>query len=262
MVGLGRNRIGLPSQLSARFNLNRKFAVCLPSSVQSNGAIIIGGGPYTIRRKVDLSKSLIYTPILSKPGTESEPASDDQYYIGVKSIKVNGIRIPLNPELLSINSRTGFGGTKLSTIVPYTTLESSVYNALTEAFVVSSKSYNLTRAEPIEPFRFCFRTENISWNRNGPVVPNVKLELQSELVQWRIFGSNLMVQVTDGVMCLGLLDGGLEPKTSIVIGGFQLENNLLEFDLGTSMLGFSSSLLNKETSCSGFSFNPVSIDSS
>ncbi|MCL7036228.1 hypothetical protein MKW94_010065 [Papaver nudicaule] len=242
MVGLGRNIIGLPSQLSARFNLNRKFAVCLPSSIQSNGVIFIDGGPYTIR--------------------QSEPTSDDQYYIGVKSIKVNGIRIPLNPELLSINSGTGFGGTKLSTIVPYTTLESSIYNALTEAFVINSKSYNLTRAEPIEPFRFCFGTENIRWNRNGPVVGNVELELQSEMVKLRIFGSNLMVPVTDGVMCVGLLDGGLEQKTSIVIGGFQLEKNLLEFDLGTSMLGFSSSLLNKKTSCSGFSFNLVSIDSS
>ncbi|KAI3937186.1 hypothetical protein MKW92_053137 [Papaver armeniacum] len=248
MVGLGKNRIGLPSQLSARFNLNRKFAVCLPSSDQSDGVIFIGGGPYTVRPKRDISKSLIYTPILSKPGTESEPSSDDQYYIGVKSIKVNGIRIQLNPELLSIDSDTGVGGTKLSTIVPYTTLD--------------SKSYNLSRVEPIQPFGFCFGTENISWNRNGPVVPNVELELQSEMVKWRIFGSNLMVPVTDQVMCLGLLDGGLEPKTAIVIGGFQSENNLLEFDLATSMLGFSSSLLNKQTSCSGFNFNPVSVDSS
>ncbi|XP_026438125.1 basic 7S globulin-like [Papaver somniferum] len=262
MVGLGKNRIGLPSQLSARFNLNRKFAICLPSSVQSDGVIFIGGGPYTVRPKRDISKSLIYTPILSKPGTELEPSSDDQYYIGVKSIKVNGIRIQLNPGLLSIDSDTGFGGTKLSTIVPYTTLESSIYSALTEAFLISSKSYNLSRVEPIQPFGFCFGTEDISWNRNGPVVPNVELELQSEMVKWRIFGSNLMVPVTDQVMCLGLLDGGLEPKTSIVIGGFQLENNLLEFDLGTSMLGFSSSLLNRQTSCSGFSFNPVSINSS
>ncbi|RZC55380.1 hypothetical protein C5167_014230 [Papaver somniferum] len=262
MVGLGKNRIGLPSQLSARFNLNRKFAICLPSSVQSNGVIFIGGGPYTIRPKRDILKSLIYTPILSKPGTVSEPSSDDQYYIGVKSIKVNGIRIQLNPGLLSIDSDTGFGGTKLSTIVPYTTLESSIYSALTEAFVISSKSYNLSRVEPIQPFGFCFGTENISWNRNGPVVPNVELELQSEMVKWRIFGSNLMVPVTDQVMCLGLLDGGLKPKTSIVIGGFQLENNLLEFDLATSMLGFSSSLPNKQTSCSGFNFNPVLFDSS
>ncbi|OVA02961.1 Peptidase A1 [Macleaya cordata] len=263
MAGLGRNRIGLPSQLSAIFNLHRKFAICLPSSTVSDGVVFFGGGPYMFGPNIDVSKSLIFTPLISKSGTELELISSDEYYIGVKSIKVNGNRLLLNSALLSVDSKTGSGGTKLSTVVPYTTLESSIYNALTEVFVSSSKLYNMTRVEPVAPFGFCFRTESIGWNRNGPVVPNINFVLQSEMVNWRIFGSNLMVPISDQVMCLGLLDGGLNPKASIVIGGYQLENNLLEFDLGTSMLGFSSSLLNKETSCSGFNFDPVPrVDSS
>lgn len=59
-----------------------------------------------------------------------------------------------------------------------------------------------------------------------------------------------MVEVSDEVMCLGFLDGGSSPRASIVIGGYQLEDNLLEFNLATSMFGFSSSLLMRDTTCS------------
>ena len=55
---------------------------------------------------------------------------------------------------------------------------------------------------------------------------------------------------------VGFVDGGLEPgspiATSIVIGGYQMEDNLLEFDLVSSKLGFSSSLLLHMASCSHF----------
>ena len=64
-----------------------------------------------------------------------------------------------------------------------------------------------------------------------------------------------MVLVKQNVACLGFVDGGKEPiksfvKTSVVIGGHQLEDNLLEFDLNSSKLSFSSSLLLQNASCS------------
>jgi hypothetical protein len=49
--------------------------------------------------------------------------------------------------------------------------------------------------------------------------------------------------VNKNVACLGFVDGGKEPRTTFVIGGHQLEDNILEFDLVSSKLGFSSSLL-------------------
>ncbi|KAB5545408.1 hypothetical protein DKX38_013520 [Salix brachista] len=88
--------------------------------------------------------------------------------------------------------------------------------------------------------------------RVGPAVPQIDLVLQNSGVFWRIFGANSMVQVKSDVLCLGFVDGGLEPRTSIVIGGYQLENNLLQFDLATSRLGFSSSLSFSQTSCANF----------
>ncbi|CAN0886869.1 Probable aspartic proteinase GIP2 [Linum grandiflorum] len=55
----------------------------------------------------------------------------------------------------------------------------------------------------------------------------------------------------------GFVDGGANPRTSIVIGGHQLEDNLLQFDVANSRLGFSSSLLSRQTNCANFNFTPV-----
>eukprot|EP00262_Sarcandra_glabra_P002134 TRINITY_DN1238_c1_g1_i1.p1 TRINITY_DN1238_c1_g1~~TRINITY_DN1238_c1_g1_i1.p1 ORF type:complete len:442 (+),score=23.87 TRINITY_DN1238_c1_g1_i1:36-1328(+) len=254
MAGLGRTRIAFPSQFAAAFSFHRKFALCLSSSRTSSGVIFFGSGPYVLLPNNDVSTSLIYTPLLTNPvstagaSTQGEPSFE--YFIGVKSIKVSDKRISLNSSLLSIDSN-GVGGTKISTVNPYTTLETSIYNALTEAFIRES---NLTRVASVAPFGACFSSKNVGSTRVGPAVPAIDLVLQSESVYWAIFGANSMVQVNNDVLCLGFVDGGLEPRTSIVIGGHQLEDNLLQFDLASSRLGFSSSLLFRRTTCANFNF--------
>ncbi|KAK1368878.1 hypothetical protein POM88_034970 [Heracleum sosnowskyi] len=54
---------------------------------------------------------------------------------------------------------------------------------------------------------------------------------------WRFYGANAMVSVNKEVLCLAFVDGGLEPRTSVVIRGHQMENYLIEFDLVSSKLG-------------------------
>lgn len=66
-----------------------------------------------------------------------------------------------------------------------------------------------------------------------------------------------MVEVGKNVVCLGFVDGGVETEVSIEIGGHQLEDNLLEFDLAYNRLGFSSSLLFRQTTCSNFNFTTI-----
>ncbi|KAK0576273.1 hypothetical protein LWI29_014779 [Acer saccharum] len=64
-----------------------------------------------------------------------------------------------------------------------------------------------------------------------------------------------MVQAGPGVTCLAFVDGGINKhRASMIIGAHQLQDNLLQFDLARSMLGFSSSLLLRGTSCSNFNF--------
>lgn len=108
------------------------------------------------------------------------------------------------------------------------------------------------------PFEVCYDSNKILSSRLGPAVPNIDLELHSPDVVWRIFGANLMVRASKGVTCLGFVDEGSHPRASIVIGAYQLEDNLLQFDLDRSRLGFSSLLLFRRTNCANFNFATTS----
>ncbi|KAI8566210.1 hypothetical protein RHMOL_Rhmol02G0022300 [Rhododendron molle] len=182
----------------------------------------------------------------------SKPEASSDYFIGVTSIKINQIAVPdIDTSLLAIDHE-GNGGTKISTVTPYTVLQTFIYNAVTKFFKNQLSGIPTVRA--VAPFGLCFNSTDINGTRGGAGVPEIDLVLQNETVYWSIFGANSMVQVSDEVLCLAFVDGGVNPRTSIVIGGYQLEDNLLQFDLGASRLGFSSSLLFRETTCANFNF--------
>lgn len=244
MLGLGRSPVALPSQLAAAFDFHKKFASCLSSS---NGFILFGGRDSLF--SPDISRSLTYTPLVCNPG-----GNNQEYFINVRSIKINGKRLALG--------QGGIKGTKISTTVPYTTLESSIYGTLVKAYIRAANVVNMTMVAPVAPFGLCFSSKGIGVNELGADVPAIELVLQSEMVKWRIHGRNSMVGVSDEVMCLGLLDGGLDSNTSIVIGGLQLEDTLLDFDLGTCMLGFSLPHQMRQTSCSKFLLESTSLKES
>ncbi|XWS76430.1 hypothetical protein CRYUN_Cryun01aG0175500 [Craigia yunnanensis] len=263
LAAFGRSNYSLPMQVSNTFSVPRYFALCLSGSTSDPGVALVGSvGPYYFSsQKIDLSKSLVYTPLILNPvgstviAYAGEPS--DEYYINVTSINVNGKPIQINSSLLTVDEN-GFGGTKLSTATPYTVLESSIYNALTDAFVNESSALNLTATNAVKPFTVCYSAFDIIVTRAGPGVPTVDLVLQRDDVFWRVFGSNSMVKLAaDGgdIWCLGFVDGGINPRTSVVIGGHQMEDNLLQFDLDSNRLGFTSSVLLKDTSCSNFNFS-------
>ncbi|CAA0816721.1 Eukaryotic aspartyl protease family protein [Striga hermonthica] len=258
LAGLGRARIGLPSQLAAVFSFRRTFAVCLSGSSRARGAVFFGPGPYRFLPGIDASAALRYTPLYLNPVStasayvQGEPSTE--YFIRVDAIRVNGSPIPINRTLLTIDGE-GNGGTKISTVDPYTVLESSIYRALTAAYVQAAAARNITRVAGVGRFGFCFGSENVGSTRVGPAVPYIELALAgSDGPVWTITGSNSMVQVSERVMCLGFVDGGSGPRTAVVIGGYQLEDNLVEFDLARSRMGFSSTLLGRRTTCANFNF--------
>lgn len=263
VAALGRFNYSLPFQLSRAFSSPAVFAVCLPSSVAGNGVVFFNSaGPYYLLPGIDVSKSLIYTPLLLNPyvGTviQSYRYPSSEYFIGVSSIKINRKSVALNQTLLKINEENGFGGTKISTSTPFTVLQTEIFKAVTEKFVAEAKAMNLTVSTPVMPFNVCFPAKAIATTHVGPAVPTIDLVLQKPDVLWRIFGSNSMVRVKKAqnvdAWCLGFVDGGPEPRTSIVIGGHQIEDNLLQFDLAQKRLGFSSSLLFRSTNCANFNF--------
>ncbi|EOY11402.1 PREDICTED: basic 7S globulin [Theobroma cacao] len=245
VAGLGNSPISLPIQLASHFGFAGfapTFALCLAPK----GVVFFGDSPYHMLPDVDISRPLRYTPLIISPQGE--------YYIEVRSIKINNKDVPINKTVLSINKR-GFGGTKLSTINPYTVLEHSIFKAVTHFF--TNELSGIPQVKPVKPFGVCFGSKSFKSTRFGPGVPNIDLVLHNQHVTWRIFGANSMVQAAPGVSCLAFVDGGVNTRASIVIGAYQMENNLVQFDLARSRLGFSSSLLHFKTSCNNFNFTAI-----
>ncbi|KAF3569153.1 hypothetical protein DY000_02018479 [Brassica cretica] len=207
LMGLGKAQISLPSQLAAQTNERRRLTLYLSPS---NGVVSTSSVEDVFG--VAASKSLVYTPLSS--------GSSGSYVINVKSIRVYGKRLTVDGPL----------SVELSTVVPYTMLESSVYTVLAEAYTKAAT--NAKSVSPVAPFSLCFTSSS------EVDFPAVDLSLQSEMVRWRIQGRNLMVDVGGGVRCLGIVDGGSNPVSPIIMGGLQLEGFVLDFDLGNSMLGF------------------------
>ncbi|KOM38918.1 hypothetical protein LR48_Vigan03g230000, partial [Vigna angularis] len=180
-----------------------------------------------------------------------------EYFINVTSIKINGKALPIDASILTVD-QTGFGGTKISTAEPYTVLESSIYKLFVQFFVNEASAFNLTVTEAVEPFGVCYSAGDLTETRVGPAVPTVDLVMHSEEVFWRIFGGNSMVRIEKGgvdVWCLGFVDGGIRRRTAVVIGGHQMEDNVVQFDLDSNRFGFTSSLLLQGAKCANLNFN-------
>ncbi|KAK3415746.1 hypothetical protein EUGRSUZ_H01514 [Eucalyptus grandis] len=220
------------------------------------------GLPSTDGSSAGRVENLSYTPILLNPHGDTfvvyAPKPAAEYYVNVTAIKVNGKAVPLNATLLAIDQKSGHGGTIISTLVPYTTLQTSIYGAVARAFAQeASTAFNLTATQPVKPFGLCYSARLVNITRAGPAVPAIDLVMHGQDAVWRLFGANSMVRIqrngTDA-WCLGLVDGGAEFRAAILIGGHQMEDNLLQFDLGKMRLGFSSSVLVRGTTCANFDF--------
>ncbi|XP_017251967.1 probable aspartic proteinase GIP2 [Daucus carota subsp. sativus] len=253
MIGLVNTTTSLPAQMAAQFNLPHKFALCLPStSGPIHGHMFIGGGPYIFRPySKNIAKKLITTKLISYPVdtdkiyTVTDPY--DEYFVHLKSITIDQKLVPLNASLLSINE-DGFGGTTFSTRFPFTSLQRTLYTVFVTAFTEAAASRKMKRVDG--PFDVCFNATNIPKSKTGPAVPHIDIGFAGGKNEWRLYGANSMVSVNEEVLCLAFVDGGKFPRTSVVIGGHQLENYLIEFDLISSNVGISSSLLTRNTTCS------------
>ncbi|KAK1351734.1 Basic 7S globulin [Heracleum sosnowskyi] len=256
MTGLANYTISLHTQMSTLFKLPHKFALCMPStSNKIPGHMFVGGGPYMFPPySKDIAEELISTPLLINPQStaplyaEGEPSKE--YFIDVKSIAVDGKLVEFNSSLLSINE-VGDGGTKFTSIFPFTYLETSIYKALVRDFTKAAELRKMKRVASVAPFGACFSSKTAIKSQTGPVVPLIDLMLPDNQ-QWRFYGGNSMVSVNEEVLCLAFVDADYKPnpKTSIGIGGHQLENYLIEFDLVSSNVRISTSLLLVNTTCS------------
>ncbi|WMV10431.1 hypothetical protein MTR67_003816 [Solanum verrucosum] len=251
IAGFGHNStISIPNQLaSLDSKFTNKFGICLSSSTtRSSGVIFIGSTPYYVYNPmIDISKNLVYTPLVKNTFTTSKFS---EYHVKVSSIQIAGKNVPLNKTLLSI--KKGLGGTRISTTTAFTILHTTIYDVVKTAFI-NALPKNVTIVEPpTKQFGLCFSSKNIRNTNVGPDVPVIDIVFHKKSAFWRIYGANSVVQVNKDVMCLAFVGQDQTRAPSIEIGGYQLEENLLIFDLPQKKIGFSSSLKLQQTSCSKY----------
>ncbi|KAL8171318.1 hypothetical protein V2J09_023122 [Rumex salicifolius] len=259
ILSLARAPISVAYQISSAFKVPKKFAVCLPSTASSSGAVYFGGGPYFR----DVSKAMVSVPLVVnlKSSVNRFDLGDASIvqYIKVNAINIDGTPVRFNSSLLSFDS-TGNGGTMVSTIEPYTKLHSEIYKPFVDVFVAKAKAKNVKIVKSArKEFAACFDPKSIKYDpKTGSGLPVIELVLEGG-GKWRIFGSNSVVEVKREAWCLAFVEAGGRPKPwwttvspAVVIGGSQMEDNLLEFDMDRSKLGVTSSLLRLGTTCSQF----------
>ncbi|KAM3322335.1 hypothetical protein P3S67_003486 [Capsicum chacoense] len=226
MIGFGQQSpVSFATQLASTFRFSRQFAICLSPSTDRNGIIFIGHRPYIFALGFDASRDLIYTPIITYPHF---------FYRQPGFIRI----------LHSI------GGTRISTAVPYTVLEPSIYDVVSKSFVREiPKEVKIVPA--VQPFKTCFDSTYIGMSRLGYNAPKIDIVLHKPNVYWTITGANSLVKVSEKVIiCLAFVERNQTFGQAIVIGGYQMQDILVEFDLARRRIGFSNSLYFRQTACS------------
>ncbi|KAH7404762.1 hypothetical protein KP509_15G041400 [Ceratopteris richardii] len=251
-AALSQAKIALPSQLAAKLSLKRKFTYCLPATSNGKGVLFFGDSPIVFLPNIDFSNSFQYTPLLT------DPSQPDSYMIDITGISVDGVKLNIDLNLLKIKDGTGstVGGTIITSTERYTQLESSIYDELAREFKAAAHARGIKDAPAVSPFDTCFDGSTVSGTRLGAAVPEIDLSLKgSGGVVWRIFGANSVVSVQDDkVVCLAFLRRKQYETRAVVVGTFQQQDALMQFDLATSRLGFLSSLLGSMATCSDFNF--------
>ncbi|KNA05557.1 hypothetical protein SOVF_189270 [Spinacia oleracea] len=246
VAGLAHAPIALQNVLASRLGIKRIFTMCIPSTSSADGVIFFGSdGPYSFLPGIDVSKSLKYTPLTISPF--------DEYYVNVKSIKINQKPVPgLNVTLLSVKDTGSGGGTTFNTMLPYTILEESTFKAITSFF--AKQLSKVPTVKPVAPFGLCYESKHFSSTRLGPGVPSIDLEMEGKDAVWSIFGLNSMVEARPGVLCLAFVNGKNEYRANVNIGTYQMQDIPLKFDIGKQVLGFGGPLSGVRTHCSNFDF--------
>lgn len=224
VMGLGRGSISFASQLGHRFG--NKFSYCLLDytiSPPPTSYLTIGGSAKN--GAVSKSSRMSYTPLLTNP------LSPSFYYIGIKSVSVNGAKLPINPSVWSIDE-LGNGGTVIDSGTTLSFLAEPAYRQVLAAFRRRLR-LPIVSMEPKLSFDLCV---NVSGVRR-PNLPKLSFRLKGRSVLSPP-PRNYFLELADRVMCLAL-----QPVKTVsgfsVIGNLMQQGFLLDFDKDRSRLGFS-----------------------
>ena len=169
---------------------------------------------------------------------------------------MNQERVTTPPGAFDLDASRGTGGAVLSTVTPYTALRSDIYRALHDAFDAATNG--ITRAPPVAPFDMCYLASDLGSTRMGFGVANIDLMLDGGR-NWTVFGGSSIVQVSDQTACFAFVPmeasmPAAADSPAVILGGHQIKNHLLMFDLEKGTFGFSGLLSGIRTGCGNFNF--------
>uniref|UniRef100_A0A0E0JTE6 Peptidase A1 domain-containing protein n=1 Tax=Oryza punctata TaxID=4537 RepID=A0A0E0JTE6_ORYPU len=240
VAGLAGSGAALSAQVASSQGVADKFLLCLPRIGYGQGVAIFGGGPIYLGEGLpDFTTTLEYTPLVAK---KDSPA----YYVTANAIALEDARLPLPRGALAA------GGVALHTSVPFGQLRPDVFRPFVREF---EKGLNRSDAKvaAVAPFPLCYRASMLGNTRIGYAVPAVRLMLAGGK-NYTMTGTNSMVDVKGDKACLAFVEmkSGDARSPAVILGGFQMENMLLQFDVEKKRLGFAR--LPFYTSCSNFNF--------
>ncbi|KAJ4885841.1 Eukaryotic aspartyl protease family protein [Raphanus sativus] len=211
-LGLGNTSTSFVNAIVSSYKIPFKVALCLPSKPGNNysGAVYIGGSPYVLPPNRKDVTGLLVSTPLTRFALH-----------GGESARIS------------------------SSLIPYGLLETSIYKSLVKAFAGKAK-----KRKAVAPFTDCFSYKSFGGKSLlDKEIPVISLVMGGG-AKWNIYGPDSLVKVKKTVVCLAFIDAGVGVRFPVEIGGYQVEDNLIEFDLEASKFSFTSSLLLHNTSCS------------
>ena len=174
---------------------------------------------------VGLLRKMKFTPLVVNP------LSPSFYYIGIKSVSVNGAKLRIHPSVWSINDN-GNGGTVIDSGTTLTFLAEQAHREVVTA--IRRRVRELTVPSPTLAFELCVNESKLV---KGASLPRLKFELVGNSV-FSPPPRNYFIETEERVMCLAIQPVNSETGFS-VIGNLMQQGFLLEFDRDRSRLGFS-----------------------
>ncbi|KAE8100774.1 hypothetical protein FH972_018634 [Carpinus fangiana] len=220
VMGLGRGPISFSSQLGRRFG--NKFSYCLMDyTISPPPTSFLTIGHNVVPRVSRIS----YTPL------QTNPLSPTFYYIGIQGVSVNGVKLPINPTVWSVD-KLGNGGTIIDSGTTLTFLAEPAYRQVLAAFKRRVRRLPSV-AEPTPGFDLCVNVSGVS----RPNLPKLRFRLVGNSV-FSPPSKNYFIETAEQIICLAIQPVNSETGFS-VIGNLMQQGFLLEFDRERSRLGFS-----------------------
>ncbi|OMO61542.1 Peptidase A1 [Corchorus capsularis] len=211
LLGLGRDKLSLPSQTAAKYY--KYFSYCLPSSASSTGFLSFGYGG-------GVSKTVKFTPL----STISQGTSF--YGIDITGVTVGGQKLPISASVFSAGGAIIDSGTVITRLPP------TAYDALKTAFRKQMSQYPM--AQPLSILDTCY-----DFSRYSTVtIPKISFFLSGSVVvpidAKGIFYVNSISQV-----CLAFAPNGDDTDVGI-FGNTQQKTLQVVYDGAKGRLGFAS----------------------